>query len=193
LTDKFIDQNKLLPVLYDKQWDSVRNAWKVQDPKQVPTLWKASRLFRNIRTVVDNPRTGLITMTITWRDPQQAADWANKLVAVTNEYIRNKAIAEAERSIAFLEDQGRRSTIVTMQEAIANLTEVQLRKEMLARTREEYALKVLDPATVPERKSFPRPVLWTAAAFVGSLFLAVLFILLRASGPTPSVQKPVPR
>jgi uncharacterized protein involved in exopolysaccharide biosynthesis len=132
-------------------------------------------------------------MTISWRDPQQAATWANQLVAMTNEYIRNKTIEEAERNIAFLEDQGRRSALVTMQEAIANLTEAQLRKEMLARTREQYALKVLDPATVPERKSFPRPALWIAAAFVIGLFLAILLVLLRASGPTHAAQKPTAR
>lgn len=190
LTDRFIEENKLLPILYDKQWDSVRKQWKTQDPKRVPTLWKANRLFKGLRTVVDNPRTGLITLTISWRDPQQAANWANQIVAMTNEYIRNKTVDEAERSITFLEDQGRHSTIVTMQEAIANLTESQLRKVMLARTREQYALKVLDPATVPERQAFPRPVLWIGSAFIGGLFLAVLFVLLRASGPAKSPQNP---
>jgi uncharacterized protein involved in exopolysaccharide biosynthesis len=180
LTDRFIQENNLLPVLYRERWDAANGRWK--SGQVVPTLWKANRFFRGIRTVVDNPRTGLVQMTIRWRDARQAASWANDLVAMTNEYLRKRAVDEAERNIAFLQDQQTRSNIVAVQQAIASLTEAQLKKVMLAQTRDQYALKVLDPATVPERQSIPRPLLWTVSAFFGGLFLAVLLVLLRASG-----------
>jgi LPS O-antigen subunit length determinant protein (WzzB/FepE family) len=183
LTARYINQNNLLPVLYGSQWDSARGQWKSSDPKKIPTLWKANRYFRSsVRSIVDNARTGLITMTITWRDPVQAATWANDLVAMTNQYLRDKAIHDAERNIAFLNEQAKSNSVIPVQEAIANLTETQLKKVMYARSREQYALKVLDPATIPEKQSFPRPVLWTASAAIIGMFVAVLFVLLGATG-----------
>jgi uncharacterized protein involved in exopolysaccharide biosynthesis len=61
-----------------------------------------------------------------------------------------------------------------------------MRKIMLARGREQYALKVLDPASVPEKQSFPQPVLWISAAFFIGLFIAVFFVLMRASAASSS-------
>jgi len=184
LTERYIRENNLLPVLYKSRWDPIRMQWKNSYFKPIPTLWKANRYFRSIRSVTDNLKTGLTTLTITWRDPKQAAQWANDLVAMTNETLRAKAVDEAERNIAFLEEQARKSSFVALQISTAELTETQLRKEMLARSRIEYALKVLDPATVPERQSFPVPSIWIPAGFFGGLFLGILFVLLRAPGPT---------
>jgi uncharacterized protein involved in exopolysaccharide biosynthesis len=185
LTVRYIRENNLLPVLYKSRWDPVRMQWK--PGATVPTLWKANRNFRGVRTLTDNLKTGLITLTISWRDPNQAAKWANDLVAMTNEYLRTKAVDEAERNITFLEEEERRSTVVTLQQASAALKETQLRKMMLARSRTEYALRVLDPATVPEKQAFPVPAIWIPAGFFGGLFLAVLFVLLRASGSSTAL------
>jgi len=183
LTERYIEQQNLLPILYSDKWDATRKQWKSTKPKDIPTLWKASRYFRDhVRTVVENAKTGLVSMTITWRDPVEAAKWANELVAMTNDYLRTRAVNEAERNVAFLQEQARQNNVIPVQEAIASLTEAQLRKVMIARSREEYALKVLDPARVPERKSFPQPSVWIPAAFFIGLFLGVLFVLMRASG-----------
>ena len=194
LTERYISENNLLPVLYAKKWDSARGQWKSNDPKYVPTLWKANRYFRDkIRSVVDNARTGLVTLTISWRDPEVAAKWANGLVAMTNQYLRDKAIDDAEKNIAYLQSAARDNPVVTIQEAISNLTETQLKKVMYARSREQYALKVLDPATVSEKQSFPLPAIWIPSAFVISVFAAMLLVLMRASGFRAQSPTAIPR
>jgi uncharacterized protein involved in exopolysaccharide biosynthesis len=190
LTDRFISDNKLLPLLYRSKWDLERGQWKSADSKKWPTLWKANRYFKDIRNVTDNARSGLVTMTITWRDPVQAAEWANGLVAMTNQYIRDKAVRDAEKNIVFLKEQTKSNDIVPMQQAISNLTETQLKKIMYARGREEYALKVLDPATVSEKQSFPRPVLWTVSAAILGIFIGILAVLLRKTGREANLQSP---
>jgi uncharacterized protein involved in exopolysaccharide biosynthesis len=190
LTDRYISDNNLLPVLYRSKWDAVRMQWKSGDPKSAPTLWKANRYFRSsIRSVVDNARTGLVALTITWRDPKVAAKWANDLVGMTNEYLRNKAIDEAERNISVLQDEAKKSSVVSVQQAISSLTESQLKRVMLARSREQYALKVLDPATVAEKPSSPQPAIWIPAAFFISLFISIMFVLLRASDTPQAAPK----
>jgi len=182
LTERYIKEQNLLPLLYPDKWDSVNHHWKSSDPREIPTLWSANRYFKSrIRDVVENVRTGLVTMTISWRDPQQAAQWANGLVAMTNDYLRDKAIGEADRNITYLEQQASKTGIVSIQQAISNLTEEEIKMSMLARGREQYALEVIDAATVPERATYPQPALWIVMAFLGGLFSSIMLVLLRAS------------
>jgi uncharacterized protein involved in exopolysaccharide biosynthesis len=79
-------------------------------------------------------------------------------VRVTNQYLRDKAIREAERNIQYLNEQASRTNVVEAQKAIYSLLESEINKEMVARGRDEYALKVIDPAFVPERPSSPGPL-----------------------------------
>lgn len=180
LTDTYVQQHNLLPILFAGRWDAARGKWKTQDPNKIPTLWKAAQLFKGkIRDVDDNPRTGVVTLSIEWQDPRLAAEWANGLVALTNDYLRQKSIDEAERSIAYLNQQIGKTNIVEVRNAIYGLMEDEIKKEMVARGRAEFALRVVDPAMAPERKSFPKPVLWILGGFLGGLFLGFLICVVR--------------
>jgi len=185
LTETFIQQNNLLPVLYPKLWDARLQRWKVSDPAKVPTLWKANREFdHHIRFVSSDPKTGLVTLTIDWKDPRQAAAWANGLVKETNDFLRAKAISEADRNIAYLESEAAKTDMVGVKEAIYGVLEDEIDKEMLARGNDEYALKVLDPAQPPERASSPEPVLWVLLAVFAALLFAVLASFTRVAWRT---------
>lgn len=182
LTEKYIADNNLLPILYKNKWDPRRHAWKVSDPKEVPTLWKANRYFdRSIRKITTSVKTGLVSMTITWTDPVMAAKWANDLVRLTNDYLRNKAIAETERNIAYLNAQAAKTTMLEARQAIFSVLRNEIDREMLARGSEEYAFKVLDPAATPELPSSPVKQLWVAAGLLGGLFLGLTFSFLRTA------------
>ncbi|HUN74974.1 MAG TPA: Wzz/FepE/Etk N-terminal domain-containing protein [Steroidobacteraceae bacterium] len=182
LTERYIRENNLLPVLFYRRWDAQKSRWKVSDPKKIPTLWKANRLFQNdIRNVTVDNKTSIIRMTITWRDPVLAAKWANDLVRLTNEYLRNKAITEAERDIAYLNDQASKTNLVEAQHAIDALLETELDKAMVARGNDEYAFDVLDPAEPPEKPSSLPTWAWSAIAFAAGLVVAFLVAFLKAS------------
>ena len=182
LTERYVKENNLLPILYRKLWDPQKGTWRTQDPAKIPTLWKANVLFKEkVRTVSENSKTGLVTLTITWTDDKLAAQWANDLVKMTNDYLRNKALTEADRNIAYLEDQASRTNIVTLQQAIYALAENEIEKSMVARGSTEYALKVIDPATVPEKHSSPnRPLIAISGLLLGGL-LSATFVLIRHS------------
>jgi len=175
LTEQYIRDNDLLPVLYAAKWDARARRWNVTDPDKIPTLWKANQYFKKkIRTVKSDPRTGLVTLTITWKDPHTAANWGNGLVKLTNDYLRKKAIDESERDIAYLDAQAAKTDVVEVRQAIYALLENQIDKEMLARGTDEYAFKVLDPGEAPEKPSFPQPTLWIVGAFFGSIILSLM-------------------
>jgi uncharacterized protein involved in exopolysaccharide biosynthesis len=179
LTEQYIRQQDLLPILFSSDWNAATRQWKTTNPQKVPTLWKANQRFKDVRAIDDDTKTGLITLTVRWKNPYLAAQWANGLVKLTNDYLRQRAIDEAERNIAYLSGQVSRTNIVEVKSAIYTLMETEIKNEMIARGRDEYALRVIDPAVPPEKMSFPRPVLWTAGAFLGGIFLGFLVTILR--------------
>jgi uncharacterized protein involved in exopolysaccharide biosynthesis len=179
LTQEYIASNDLLPILYPGQWDSIQHKWKVQG-KKVPTIWKANVMFRTtIRAVTTDSKTGLVALTIKWRDPQIAAKWANDLVKLTNDYLRKKAIDESERNIAYLSEQAGKTDAVGVRQAVYQILQEEIKKTMLARGSDEYAVKVIDPAVAPERPSSPQPVIWTIVAFFVGLLLSVILVIVR--------------
>jgi len=180
LTTDYIKSNNLLPVLFYKQWDSAAQRWKPMPPEKLPTFWKANEFFKKkVRQINTDSKTGIVTMAITWRDPQLAAEWANGLVRLANEYLRNKAITQSERNIAYLNQQAAKTDMVGARQAIYSLLQAEINKQMLARGNEEYAFKVLDPAMPPERPTNPSPVLLILGGMVGGFVLAAIFVFSR--------------
>jgi uncharacterized protein involved in exopolysaccharide biosynthesis len=172
LTERYISSNNLLPVLYADEWDAAKNAWKSTNISNNPTLWKANRDFKKIRTVSTDSKTGLVTISITWTDPKFAATWANDFVKLTNEYLRNRAISEAEGNMAYLNEQAAKTDVVAVKQGIYTMIQMEINKAMTAKGTPEFALKVLDPAVAPEKPSAPRKSIWTLAGFFGGILFS---------------------
>jgi uncharacterized protein involved in exopolysaccharide biosynthesis len=182
LTETYIQQNNLLPVLFYQQWDAAGQKWKVKDPKDLPTLWKAYRFFKqSVRTLGTDNKTGLVTLTITWRDPQVAANWANGLVKLANDYLRDRAITQSERNITYLYQEAAKTNVVEARQAIYAVLETEINEQMLARGTNEYAFRVLDPARPPEKAAFPQKVVWLLMGMFGGLLLSCLVVLVRTA------------
>lgn len=182
LTERYIAQNDLLPRLYPKRWDPQTRQWRGSDPRKLPTLWKANQLFqKRIRTISTDAKSGIVTMKITWTNPAEAATWANGLVAMANDYLRAKAIAEAESNIKYLNEQAEKTTLVPVREAIYTILQSEINKEMLARGTQEYALRILDPAQTPERPSSLTLSARIILSCLGSFGLALVSIFFRVA------------
>jgi uncharacterized protein involved in exopolysaccharide biosynthesis len=194
LTEDFIQQNHLLPILFAREWDAFAARWKVSDPRKIPDLWKANRYFASeIRSVNTDPKTGLVTLTIRWTDATQASQWANDLVKMTNDFMRQQAIEESQRNIAYLQAQAAKTDMVEMRQDIYSLLQTQLNNLMLARGTEQYALKVLDPAQPPEKPSSPLPVLWTVAGLLGGFLISLALAFALGDEPALTDRESAPR
>src|SRR5579859_7195596 len=73
LTERYIREHNLLPILFHSQWDPQLHKWRNPDPRKQPTVWKGNKFFEKIRLVTEDKKSGLVTMTITWTDPVLAA------------------------------------------------------------------------------------------------------------------------
>lgn len=103
LTEAFIQDENLLPELFPKAWDPVSKRWK--PGIKPPTLGAGFRAFDKIRKVQKDSKTDLITVQIDWPDPVKAANLTNELVERLNDEMRRRALAEADASMGYLQNE----------------------------------------------------------------------------------------
>ena len=177
-TRQFIERHALMPVLYASRWDANRQQWK----GEVPTIAQAVKRFtKRVEQITEDRRTGLVTVAIIWRDRNLAAQWANQLVAEADDALRRRAVAELTRSIAYLNEESAKAVSVELRSAVYKAMETELKDAMLARTRDAYAFKVLDPAYVRDADDFDSPnrPLWITLGCGFGLLVGVTFAALR--------------
>jgi uncharacterized protein involved in exopolysaccharide biosynthesis len=177
--DAFIRDENLMPVLFNKEWDEAGKAWK--EPAKAPTPAQAHRYFtRQILSIAQDKKTGLITISIDFPDRERAAYWANELVRRINHEMRTRARQEAASSLGYLETELGKTSLVSVREAINNLIEAQIRKSMLANVSQEYVFRVVEAATPPDANDKLRPnrkLMLVAGGMAGAL-LAALTVLM---------------
>jgi uncharacterized protein involved in exopolysaccharide biosynthesis len=144
--------------------------------KTPPTLWLGVKQFKEtVLTIREDARKGTKTIVIDWRDPAVAARWANDFVALANEMLRNRAIAESTRNIAYLKEQIRQTDVVELQRVMYGLIEAEMKQLTLANGRIEYAFTTVDPAVAPEIRHSPRR---TVMVIIGGLIGGMLGVLI---------------
>ena len=179
-THIFVEDQGLMPILFASIWDAENREWLVDSPDEVPTMQDAFRLIDNsIRTVARDADTGLLALHIDWTDPELAASWANRMVEMINQNLKEQAIGEAQRSIDYLNEALTKTDVVEARAAMYRLMETQINNIMLANVREEFAFKVIDPAVAAEADDFIRPnrVLLAIIGLAAGFGLAAIFSL----------------
>ena len=172
----YINQNKLIPVLFDEIWDADNKAWMVSSAEDEPTEQKAIESFKSCLSVDEDKKSGLITLSISWKDPELAAQWANDLVKQLNEQLREQAIADSKKRVGYLEQELAKTTLQDMRAVLYNLLESEKQKAMLANVNEDFALEVIDPAVAPETREKPKRKLIVALGGVCGGFIGIFAV-----------------
>ena len=151
MSRRFIEAEGLLPILFSDQWDADNQTWRESEADRQPTLGDALRLFeREVRFVSRNDATGFIRINVEWSDPELAANWANRLVEMTDGLIRERDIEEARQSIRFLEERARDAQLESVKQLMYKLIESHAKTIMVASIKDDYVFKVIDPAVTPQ-------------------------------------------
>jgi uncharacterized protein involved in exopolysaccharide biosynthesis len=172
---QFVKTEGILQELFPSRWDETREEWLDE-----PMPGEISRLFsRNVLRVIDDKVAGVIKVSIDWKDPIRAAEWANAFVTLANEELRRRAISEAERTRSVLESEVERAGILEVKASIYRLIESQIQIKALASVRSDYAFRVVDPALPPHWNNFVRPrrVLLLLMGVLGGLAVGLLSAL----------------
>lgn len=189
-TEAFIRDLDLMPRLYPDRWDANAKQWQGAQ-KSWPTLAQGYKYFdKRIRGVARDKLTGLVTLTIDWRDPAEAARWANELVRRINAEMRRRALARSSASVEYLEKELAATTVVETRRAINQLLEAQINQRMLANVTQEYAFRTVDRAMPPDPQDIYRPS--RALLIIGGPIAGLLvgsFIVLGVAAFAPGARR----
>ena len=204
LFDTYATRENLLPVLYADKWDSASKSWNVTG-SSVPTLRRAYELLNDsIREINLDRRSGIVTMSLTWKDPVLAVKWARDLVALANDQLRQRAIEQAKQNMTYLaaamhdaQSQDGTSALASamrdaqsqngtnaLNSALASAYEHALQSYVFANGQAEYGFRIIDPPTVPDPRErvSPQRILLIALGFILGCVLAAAAILFRTLG-----------
>lgn len=179
-TRAFIEEQNLLPILFVDKWNAEEQRWLDEDPELWPDSEDGVLYFNsNLRAISEDRQTGLVTVGVEWTDPELAASWAALLVTRLNDYMRARALHEAEANIEYLQAELTGTNTFALQQAIGNLLEREHQKLMLARGNDEFSFRVIDSAVVPDSPSRPNRRLMVIVATVFGGLISVFFVLAR--------------
>lgn len=153
-------ENKL--IYDDKVFDSQLKKWvrKVRFPKKVvPSAQESYLVYQDILRISTDKKTGFVSISISHKSSYIAEKWLTIIIDEINENMRLKDRLSAENSIAFLNQYAKSTKIQSLQDAIANLLEVEMKSLMLTYNNESYIYDLIDSPVVPEKKSKPRRAL----------------------------------
>ena len=156
LARDFIAQRNLTKVLLADKLDPQTGDWKIRDPAKQPDIRDAVEYFqKKVCAIVEDKKAGLVTLSITWKNSQISADWANDLAQRANAKLRDQATGEAERNIKYLKDEMAVATVTSLQQSIGRVLESEMQKLLLARGNDEFAFKIVDRAIAPKKPAWP--------------------------------------
>jgi uncharacterized protein involved in exopolysaccharide biosynthesis len=154
----FIAERNLKPVLFESSWDGSVGRWREGWLSSEPTDSDAYEKFvGDVLHVEHDPVTGLVTVRVTWKDPQQGALWANELVERLNGEMRDRAIKDSDDMLLFLDRELESTKLLSVRESIFRLLESQLSSKAIATVRNEFALRFVDRAVPKDAKNFDHP------------------------------------
>lgn len=180
----FIADNDLVPVLFARDWDPERKAWKSSNPRRQRDVRDAVKKFHeDVLRVSQDRQTKIVTLRVDWTDPEMAAQWAGELVRRVNERMRERALRRAEGNLKYLEAELARTNVVTLQQSIGRIVENEMQTVMLARGNEDFAFRVLDGPVAPKYPVRPKRLfIVVLGTLVGALVGIVGVLAMRVSG-----------
>jgi uncharacterized protein involved in exopolysaccharide biosynthesis len=177
LVEEFIKRNNLVRVILSK-------------PGAKASVWSAAEKFRNsMLTMHEDKLKSLTTVAVNWTDPAVAAEWANGLVALANELLRERAMSDSSSDIAYLNEQLAKTNEIELRRVIYSLIEQETKTLMLAKARKEYAFAVVDPAVPPELRYSPKRTLMTLLGFAFGLIAGTAMAFMHRNFKRPVQQR----
>ena len=174
------DADKLIydPELYNEQ----TNTWvrEVKAPfKPEPSMQEAYKAFSKMIVVNKAKDTGMVTLSVEHLSPTVAQQWVTWLIQDINKVMKERDVAEAQRSTEFLNKQIALTNVADIKTVLYKLIEEQAKTIMFAEVRDEYVFKTIDPALAPEEKAKPKRVLILMFGLILGLIVAVAFLIFR--------------
>jgi uncharacterized protein involved in exopolysaccharide biosynthesis len=206
--EKVIVKNNLLPVLFDDDWDEVKNEWKEPlffvkwaldfkkwiksaipvskkskiEESDVPTVWDGLRLLdKKVLKIDRDVKSNMVTITVQFHDPEMSAKLVDDFLTGLADYMSAEAKRVANTNRKYLEEQLVKAVDPVVREKIYAMLTHQIETSLMAEVKENFAFKVLERPKVPDKKVKPKRALMVLAALFGSTFIGIMIAVYRES------------
>ncbi len=172
LSQRIVEKYKLMPRLFEEDWDSEKKAWLINP---APTFQDGYNALMDMLTVSRDRKSDVMTIKFDHKDPQFAKEMADHYLTELSETLREETLKDAEENQRFLRKQLEQTSDVLMKEKISAMLAREIEKEIFARAQTYYSFQVLDPPFVPDldKKVKPRRALICILSVTVAFFVAV--------------------
>ena len=174
------DSNTL--IIDEDIYDVKNNKWVSDIEYSVngkPSHQYSHREFLKNLSISKEKLTGFVTISYEHLSPFISMKVIDLLISDINEIERVDDIAQAKRSIKFLEKEIKGSQLAEVRTGLHALIQKQIETVMLANATPEYLFKIASPPISPEIKTGPKRSIICILAFFMGLFLSFSLVLLR--------------
>tara|TARA_B100000767_G_scaffold275270_1_gene311379 strand:- start:12219 stop:13154 length:936 start_codon:yes stop_codon:yes gene_type:complete len=171
-------------IIFDtKIYDKKNNLWvrKVRPPTpKEPSLLELHKVFnKEVFSFDVDKKTGFISLYVELVSPRHAEEFLTIIISNLNEISRKQALLEADQSLGFLEEEFLQASQVTLKNSISKLSDIELKKKMMAKINKDFLLKVIDPPFVPEFKSKPSRAIICILGFMLGIITSLVLIFIK--------------
>jgi uncharacterized protein involved in exopolysaccharide biosynthesis len=147
LARRVVEKYKLMPELFEEQWDPLKKKWK-ENP--APTQQDAYEALKGMLTVSRDRKTDVLTVKFDNEDPRFAKIMAEHYLTELSESLREETLKDAAENKRFLLQQLEQTPDPLLKVKISELLAKEIEKETFARAQKYYSLIVLDPPVAPD-------------------------------------------
>tara|TARA_B100001013_G_C24599559_1_gene438202 strand:- start:381 stop:1319 length:939 start_codon:yes stop_codon:yes gene_type:complete len=159
----------------DKSW--TRKSSNGQQAK--PSYIEAFDVYITQMEINYNFTQRLVFVSVEHVSPIFAKEFLDLIIHEADTLIRNKDLQESSGALEYLVSEISKTSLIEMKSSINQLIQSQLETQMMAKVSTDYALKVIEPAFIPEKKSKPsRSLIVVLGTTLGFVF-GIIWILAR--------------
>lgn len=161
-------------IIYDQAiYDDINETWTNGEPSS----WEAYKEYRGMLSIDFDVKSNFVLISVNHVSPNFAQSFLELIIRELNLLSRNRALKQSEASLNYLNEELKGAQLNDVRLAISQLIETQLKKQMLARVKEDYALESIDRPYLPMERTSPQRTRITISALILGLFLGIFFVL----------------
>jgi uncharacterized protein involved in exopolysaccharide biosynthesis len=163
-------------------YNTSSNTW-VRDysypQQQIPSSQESYEVFKQHLSLIDDKKSGFITLSIKHQSPFVAKQWVELVVNEVNAFYRQKDKLESEKAVSYLNQQISMTSLSEIKQVLAQLLQEETKKLTLIEANQYYVFDYIDPPVVMEKKSEPkRALICILSALLGGM-LSIVLVLIR--------------
>ena len=166
-----IETKKL--VFDSKIYDATNKKWFRTKPSYIETF----EVYMKQLTVSYDANLGLIRLHTEHISPIFAKEFLDLIIKEADTLLRQKDLKQSSDALDYLIAEISKTSLVEIKSSINQLIQSQLETQMLAKISTDYALMVIEPPFIPEKKSKPSRSLICLFGIILGFVTGILWVL----------------